>query len=166
MISKSVAELKASEATALLQAIVTQIQDSPLISTQRHNWLHLLLRHHAQVFSSMPQIKSALEALAEHAQQRLVHQNALLRLLGRTEIVLFQAERRLKGIQATEEAVKDANEPLVVFKQDELSEDENEDEFDEADDLPSHGEDDSDLDGSDMDFDDGGDDEDDFEDDE
>lgn len=117
-IANAVSDLSPSMALRLLQLLVEQHRQKPSASIFKGPWLEEVVRRHAVTLASQPEGRRQLVLLQHILQRRRRAEDALIRLKGRTELLLQCMEDQEKQQQKRRLEREEAMQPLVEFTAD------------------------------------------------
>ncbi|GFE55404.1 hypothetical protein BaOVIS_028080 [Babesia ovis] len=115
-IEATVADLPPSLALSLLEFICSNVIKVPNQLYGREGWINTLLRHNCVFFSQNASGRATLQKLNRHIKQRLSANQALLRLKGKVDTVVYMStiESRKRQREAIER--NNASEPLLTYE--------------------------------------------------
>lgn len=116
-IEDTVADLPAPLALSLLEFICSNMIRAPNQLYGREGWINALLRHNSTFFSQNSRGRAVLLKLNNHIRQRLSANQALLRLKGKVDTVVYLSSIAYKKKQREAIERKNASEPLITYEE-------------------------------------------------
>ncbi|KAK1441781.1 hypothetical protein BgAZ_501130 [Babesia gibsoni] len=114
-IEETVADLPPPLALSLLEFICSNVIRVPNQLYGREGWINAMLRRNTTFFSQNSRGRAALLKLNKHIRQRLSANQALLRLKGKVDTVVYLSSIAYKKRQREALERKNASEPLITY---------------------------------------------------
>ncbi|GIX65742.1 small subunit processome component [Babesia caballi] len=114
-IETTVGDLPPPLALSLLEFICANVIKVPNQLYGREGWINTLLRHNCAFFSQNMRGRAALLKLNKHIKQRLSANQALLRLKGKVDTVVYLSSLAYRKRQREAIERKNASEPLITY---------------------------------------------------
>ncbi|EDO05521.2 Dip2/Utp12 family protein [Babesia bovis T2Bo] len=115
-IEATVADMPSSLALSLLEFICSNVIRVPNQLYGREGWINTLLRHNCAFFSQNTAGRATLLKLNKHIKQRLSANQALLRLKGKVDTVVYLSSIETRKRQRETIERNSASEPLVTYE--------------------------------------------------
>lgn len=116
-IEETVSDLPPPLALSLLEFICSNMIKVPNQLYGRQGWINTLLRHNCAFFSQNARGRAVLLKLNKHIKQRLSANQALLRLKGKVDTVVYLSSIAYKKRQRESMELKNAAEPLITYNE-------------------------------------------------
>ncbi|GBE62199.1 U3 small nucleolar RNA-associated 5 [Babesia ovata] len=116
-IEDTVSDLPTPLALSLLEFICSNMFKAPNQLYTREGWINTILRHNSAFFSQNSRGRASLVKLNRHVRKRLSANQALLRLKGKVDTVVYMSSIAFRKRQREATERQNASEPLLTYEE-------------------------------------------------